>query len=249
MRRAFAFLIMLLGFVAGPLSAATVKPPTVTTTITITGKVTAGRDYAGFFGPWGRNIAGKAFVATYQVVTFASSSVGAGVDILGLGPTTSMTFGITINGATTSGIANTLGSVETDDGVGGAFSGGFDRVQASATEKAGTGAQSRSFDLSFAVQSLLNNIVSDASSPLTVPSLGYTVKPGDAATGRFQISQTAAPAVLSYGLLSISTVNVVSDIVNNTSEVLPVAAVPEPGEWAMLTVGLGVLGAAARRRR
>ena len=249
MSRLLAFLALLLVLAAGPLAtaatAASVETP-VTTTITLTGSISAGRDYAGLFGPWGRNLAGKAFTATYTIVTFANSSVAPGVDLVSLGNTplgpTTMTFGITINGRTRSGTANSFGFVEAHDGLGGAFAGGFDGVQTAAVQTLTSGADSQVFDLSATIESELHNIVSDNRSPNAMPSLSYAATDDDVAVGRFQFSQNSAPYVQSYGLLSISQVTVLS-----TPEIFP--PVPEPGEWAMMLSGLAIAGFAGRRRR
>ncbi len=242
MRHVIAALLFALGLAAGPVAAATVTPAPTTTTLTFSGRFTSGRDNAGLFGPWGSNLAGRAFTATYQVSTFASSSTGAGVDSLSLSAPTAISFSIKINNTTQSGAANTLGSVGTLDGLGGLGAGGIDRVQAAAIRTATTGALTRTFDLSASVQSGLHNILSDTLAT-AIPSLSYTVATGDSASGYFQISQSGATSsVLSYGAMRIEQVNVLTTLP-------PAAPVPEPGEWAMLLAGLAVIGSAARRRR
>lgn len=245
MGRIGAFLALLLGLVAGPAAAATgnaLSHSPTTTTLTFSGRFTSGRDNAGLFGPWGANLAGKPFTATYEVVTFANSSVAAGVDSLSLGLPTAISFSLKINNRTQGGSANTLGSVGTRDGLSPTLGTGFDRVEASVTQTSVTGALTRTFDLSTSVQSAIHNLLDDTLAS-GIPSLKYNVVAGDSAAGSFQIRQSgSSSAVLSYGLMAIDRVEVVT--------VHPlVAAVPEPGEWAMLLAGLGVIGAAARRRR
>ena len=248
MRRVFALLILMLGLLAGSGAAvaSSTKSPT-TTIVTLTGKISAGRDSVGLFGPWGSNLAGKAFTATYTLTTFASSSVSSGVDLVALSaaqPTTAMTFSLLINGHTFSGTAGT-GSIETDDGLGGLSPGAFDRVQAAAVQTVVGTSVTKTFDMSASIQSALNNIVTDNKSLNAIPSLTYFTTAADQATGRFQYSQSpGTPSVLSYGTLSIDKV-----VIASSPEAMPVAAVPEPGEWAMMLAGLGVIAAASRRRR
>lgn len=255
MRRWIAAMLFVLGLVAGSMAAAANVKATATpatTTITLTGKISAGRDSVGLFGPWGSNLAGKAFSASYTVTTFANSSVAAGIDVVGLtSPTTvpssvtTINFSITINGRTFAASANSFGSVESEDGVAGLFAGGFDRVQASAEQAITTGAVTKTFAMSATVQSAIHNMLSDTGNTTVLPNMTYTVKAGDSATGQFQYSQSAgSPSTLSYGLMSISQISV-----SSTPAYLPLAAVPEPGEWAMMLAGIGVVAFVGSRRR
>lgn len=243
MRNVFVRLAFLLGLLAGPMAAAA-RAAETTTTVTLTGMISAGRDYAGLFGPWGRNLTGKSFTAVYTMTTLSSSSVGSGMDIVGLGAGTTLNFSIRINTTTRTGTANSFGSLETEDGVDGLFAGGFDRVDTLAVQTINYGSFTKTFDLSASIRSSVNDILSDDKSLNAIPSLEYDVQSGDLATGRFQFAQSVSSTVLAYGLFDIRHISVVS-----TPEYFMPSPVPEPGEWAMMLAGLAVVGAVARRRR
>lgn len=77
---------------------------------------------------------------------------------------------------------------------------------------------------------------------LTAP-LFYSARPEDTVDGLFEFKSEEFDSGFSTGMLNVRGVFAPSSIT-----VSPLAPVPEPGEWAMMVVGLGVISFAARKR-
>lgn len=224
---------------AAPTSAAVVE-------ITYTGHVASGNDFTGVFGAVG-SLAGAAYTATFLFDTAlgqtflndaflpdnGSQRAEGGPDFNPAYASPSLGSTFTIGAVTVSNSGanyGVLGSSAYETGAGSIFS---DTSEFS--------------DTALAYISKRNGNEIDSLAGLLPPLLTpftYTVRPGDAAYGRFLVYRydktLNVETLWADANLSPETV---------TLRIPGGGAVPEPGAWTLLLVGFGVLGATLRRRQ
>ena len=214
---------------------ATASAAQATITITYTGTVSSGTDQTGALFTAGSSLAGKGFTATFLI---DETTPGATVNqtptqqnVSGSGGANPVQGFLTIDGAPTIHFGDTSGSNKRWDET------WLDYLESRANNTPNTPGFYTYENLFF----YLNNYSNGVS--FYPNGVNYTVQPQDVGSGSFVLQtldfQTFQNVRYVSGSLAIQNVSIAN----------AVAAVPEPGTWAMMLIGFGGIGLAMSRRR
>jgi hypothetical protein len=210
------------------------------TTVTYTGTVASGTDGTGVFGVAGANLAGDAFTAVFTVNDSVSDELYSSPNLTNLFGGTQdknqspVSAAITIGGQTLAISGSYYGQAWQST-----LASGEAELFRQAADVGDNGSVNYDVNLWSKIFSYINPVatVADYNQPES-----YTVQTGDFGQGSLTDIQTsdATGATVVDVTASLDTTSVTIASV--------VSAVPEPATWGMLTLGVGMIGFAVRRR-